>query len=301
MIEQFGVWLAAPERGRRVVSTTIHEYQRQIQEFAIWLEQSLGLLLTAETVTTYRLEHYLLYLQTVRHLAPATQAKAAAALGALSTWLRASGQRSDLPQRHLPTQRQQAMPPKALAPAIVRRVLDAAHHTGDRRDAVVIELLAKSGMRASEVAGIQIEDLERGARTTWIRIEGKGQKVRRVPVPKAVGVVMDAYLDDRAKREGQHPTSGPLLIGQRGGITRSTINLIVSHVVHQATLTPAQQAQVTPHSFRHTVATLLVRQRDLVTVADLLGHANVNTTRRYAKASASELEETVELLRYDEE
>ena len=58
---------------------------------------------------------------------------------------------------------------------------------------------------------------------------------------------------------------------------------------------------VTPHSFRHTVATILVRQRDLVTVADLLGHANVNTTRRYAKASASELEETVELLRYDEE
>ena len=58
---------------------------------------------------------------------------------------------------------------------------------------------------------------------------------------------------------------------------------------------------VTPHSFRHTVATMLVRQRDLVTVADLLGHTNVNTTRRYAKASASELEETVELLRYDEE
>ena len=58
---------------------------------------------------------------------------------------------------------------------------------------------------------------------------------------------------------------------------------------------------MTPHSFRHTVATILVRQRDIVTVADLLGHANVNTTRRYAKASAHELEDTVELLRYQDE
>ena len=88
MIEQFGIWLAAPERGRRVASTTIQEYQRQVQGFATWLDQQLGLPLTAETVTAYRLEHYLLYLHTVRHRAPATQAKAAAALGALSTWLR---------------------------------------------------------------------------------------------------------------------------------------------------------------------------------------------------------------------
>jgi integrase/recombinase XerC len=113
--------------------------------------------------------------------------------------------------------------------------------------------------------------------------------------------VIDAYLDDRAQREGRRPTSGPLLIGQRGRITRSTINLIVTQVARRTNLTPAQQAMVTPHSFRHTVATILVRQRDLVTVADLLGHTNVNTTRRYAKASASELEEIVELLRYDEE
>ena len=76
MIEQFGIWLAAPERGRRVASTTIQEYQRQVQGFATWLDQQLGLPLTAETVTAYRLEHYLLYLHTVRHLAPATQAMA---------------------------------------------------------------------------------------------------------------------------------------------------------------------------------------------------------------------------------
>jgi len=236
----------------------------------------------------------------VRTIAPATQAKLVVALSAFGRWLVACGQRPTFPAQDLSAQREQPRPPKALAPTVVRRLLDAARHTGDLRDAVVVEILAKSGMRASEVAGIQIEHLERGVRTTWVRVEGKGKKVRRVPLPKTVGQLIEDYLDERMQREGQRPTSGPLVIGQRGGITRSTINRIVDEVAGRAQLTPAQQAGVTPHSFRHTVATILVRQRDLVTVADLLGHENVNTTRRYAKASASELEDTVELLMYQD-
>ena len=67
-------------------------------------------------------------------------------------------------------------PPKALSPTVVTRLLDGAHHTGELRDAVVLEILAFSGMRASEVAAIQLEDLEVGLRTTWVQIVGKGQK-----------------------------------------------------------------------------------------------------------------------------
>jgi integrase len=58
----------------------------------------------------------------------------------------------------------------------------------------------------------------------------------------------------------------------------------------------AQRAQVTPHAFRHTVATALVRQRDIVTAADILGHTNINTTRRYAKAAAHELEDAIQAI-----
>jgi site-specific recombinase XerD len=300
LIEEFGGWLAHPERRRHLSAATIRDYQHQVRAFATWLAESLGYALTADAVTPYRLTHYLTYLQTVRIIAPATQAKAVVALSAFGQWLVACGERPASPAQDLSAQREQPRPPKALAPTVVRRLLDAAHHTGDLRDAVVVEILAKSGMRASEVAGIQIEHLERGVRTTWVRVEGKGNEVRRVPLPKLVGQLIEDYLDLRLQREGQRPTSGPLFMGQRGGMTRSTINRIVDEVAGRAQLTPAQQAEVTPHSFHHTVATILVRQRDLVTVADLLGHENVNTTRRYTKASASELEDTVELLRYQD-
>jgi site-specific recombinase XerD len=299
MIEQFLVWLAATEH-RPLTAETRRAYQRQVEAFARWLEAALGLPCTAETVTPYRMEAYLAYLQHDLKRAPATQMKAIAALKALSRWLVETNQRSDAAARHLHAQPEQQTPPKALSATIVRRVLDAAHHTGALRDAIIVEVLAKSGLRASEVAGIQVEHLERGARTMWIRVVGKGRKLRRVPLPKSVGQLIEDYLALRMEREGQRPVAGPLLVGQRGGITRSTINSVVASVAAHAKLTPAQRALVTPHAFRHTVATNLVRQRDLVTVADLLGHTNVNTTRRYAKASATELEEAVELLRYTE-
>ena len=297
MLEQFLAWLTSAER-RRLTAETMRAYQRQVEAFAQWLETSLGILCTPETVTPYRMEAYLAYLQQDLKRAPATQMKAIAALKAFSQWLLVTNRRSDDAARRLRAQPEQPTPPKALSATIVRRVLDAAHHTGNLRDAVIVELLAKSGLRASEAAGIQIEQLERGARTMWIRVIGKGQKIRRVPLPKDVGQLIEDYLELRTQREGQRPGQGPLLVGQRGGITRSTINTVVANVAARANLAPTQRASITPHAFRHTVATNLVRQRDLVTVADLLGHTSVNTTRRYAKASATELEEAVNLLRY---
>ena len=167
--------------------------------------------------------------------------------------------------------REQPGPPKALDPTVVTKLLDAAHHTGDLRDALVLEILAFSGMRASEVAAIHLEDLECGLRTTWVSIVGKGCQRRRVPLPKRVGSILQRYLDARAAQEGTRPTQGSLLVGERGALTRSTINRIVTRVVTCAHLTEAQRAAVPPHAFRHTVVTQLVRKRDLVTAADLLG------------------------------
>jgi site-specific recombinase XerD len=74
------------------------------------------------------------------------------------------------------------------------------------------------------------------------------------------------------------------------------INRIVTKVAAAARITPAERVLVTPHAFRHSVATQLVRKRDLVTAADLLGHSSLATTRRYSKASAQDLEAAVDTL-----
>jgi integrase/recombinase XerC len=144
--------------------------------------------------------------------------KIVAVLTSFGMWLIQAGYTTETPARRLHTLPEQPTPMKALDRSIVVKVLDAAHHTGDLRDALVLELLAHSGMRAHEVAAIHVEDLEVGRRTTWVRIVGKGQKQRRIPLPKPVGLLIQDYLHQRVAKEGQQPIHGPLLVGERGGL-----------------------------------------------------------------------------------
>jgi site-specific recombinase XerD len=289
-------WLSSTDAPRRLSAPTLSAYKRHLTSFATWLNDSLQISLSHETTTAYRMEAYLSYLRDELQRRPATQAQAIAALSSFGLWLVETKQLGINPARRLKAQPEQASPPKSLDAVVVKRMLDAAHHTGDLRDALIIELLAFSGMRASEVAGLQIEQLERGQRSTWIRIEGKGRKIRRIPLPKRVSIVIDSYLAQRSAKEGARPSTGPLIVGIRGPITRLTINTTVARLAERAAISPEQRAAITPHAFRHTVATQVVRQHDIVIAADLLGHASLNTTRRYAKATENELEEAIENL-----
>ena len=299
-VDQWTHWLATAAP-RRLLPATIQEYRRHLLAFADWVETTLGIPCVPDQITANRMERYLAEIEVLvrskqrRH---ATYNKAVAVLTSFGAWLVVAGYRRETPAHRLRTLPEQSRPVQALERSTVVKLLDAAHHTGDPRDALVVELLAHSGMRAHEVAAIHIEDLEVGRRTTWLRIVGKGQKARRVPVPKHVGQLLEDYLEHRAAQEGQRPRHGPLLVGERGGITRTTINRIVTKVAARANLTDMERQRVTPHAFRHTVATRVVRTRDLVTAADLLGHSSLTTTRRYAKASVQELEDAVEAL-YD--
>ena len=298
LVDQWTHWLLT-EAPRRLTPATIMEYRRHLLAFGNWLEGMVGIPFLADQITPYRMERYLAEIEVQirqKQRAPATYNKAVAVLTSFGAWLVTAGYVMETPARRLHTLPEQPRPVQALDRTTVVKVLDAAHHTGDLRDALVVELLAHSGMRAHEVAGIQLDDLEVGQRTTWIHLVGKGQKRRRVPVPKHVSRLMQDYLDLRARQERQRPTQGPLLVGERGGITRTTINRIVAKVAARAQLTETERQQVTPHAFRHTVATRVVRTRDLVTAADLLGHSSLTTTRRYAKASMQELEAAVEAL-----
>ena len=296
LVDQWTAWLAT-DAPRRLTPATVREYRRHLTAFADWQQTTLGIPFCPDQITTYRMEHYLAELEAQvqrRERAHATYNKVVAVLASFGAWLVAAGHSTETPARRLRTLPEQARPVQALDRSTMLKLLDAAHHTGNLRDALVVELLAHSGMRAHEVAAIALGDLTVDRRTTSIRIVGKGQQDRRVPVPKHVGALLQAYLDHRAKQEPQRPAHGPLLVGERGGITRTTIKRIVAKVATCAQLTDAERRQVTPRAFRHTVATRLVRTRDLVTAADLLGHSSLTTTRRYAKASMQELAAAVE-------
>jgi integrase/recombinase XerC len=290
-------WLGSPDAPRRLTRSTISIYSSKACQFVDWLATMFEIEVTPSSITAYRMEQYLAWLEQQQR-APSTQNVAVAALRLLAQWLTATNLRSDNPARRLHAQPEQLPPPRTISHRVMRRIIDAAH--GDEiplRDTLVIELLSTAGLRASEVAAIQIEHLEYGRRTTWIKIIGKRHKVRRIPIPKAVGQVLQAYLAQRGGNT-EIPTMGPLFVGQRGPITRTTINRIVTTIVARARLTDEERASISPHSFRHTVATYVARRYSLVQAGDLLGHRSLNTTRRYTQSTVEELEAIAEGITY---
>jgi len=144
------------------------------------------------------------------------------------------------------------------------------------RDRAILEVLYSSGLRVSELTGLDWPDVDRDAET--VRVLGKGRKERIVPIGRPALRALDAY--SRACAEREWPvTAGPVFRNARGGrlTSRSIARAMAGYVVASGTATKA-----TPHALRHTFAThLLGGGADLRAIQELLGHASLSTTQRY--------------------
>jgi integrase len=167
--------------------------------------------------------------------------------------------------------------PDALTPAQQGAAERAATRHG-ARDAAILAVLLYAGAREEECARLDAEDIAITARTGTIRLHGKGDQVRTIPLPKVARDRLTAWLDER----GRHP--GPLWPGQRGPLTISGIVQVVLAVGDDAGIPGLR-----PHRCRHTYATRL-RQggADPAQVQALLGLASVETAARYFRAGKDE-------------
>ena len=218
-------------------------------------------------------------------------------MGRFFAWAITTGQVKTDPTAHINGIEEQPTAPKALAVQDVTRILRQARRA-NLRDAALLELLAATGLRVSEVAALTLGDVELGERSGWVTVRsGKGRKQRRVPLHARARQQVLAYLETRevSSNEVTRVSQGePLFVSRKGGgLTPYAVWYIVKKY---AVLAGVQH--VTPHSFRHTVATRLVRnpEVDLVTAATFLGHSRLDTTARYARPSAEDLAEAAESL-----
>jgi len=147
------------------------------------------------------------------------------------------------------------------------------------RDVAILEMLYATGLRVSELAGLDLESVDRDART--VRVLGKGRKERIVPYGVAAARALEAYLGRRATR------SGPVFTRARGGrLGVRSIRAVVGRAAAAAGVT----RRVTPHTLRHTFAThLLDAGADLRVIQELLGHSRLSTTQRYTHVGADQL------------
>ena len=220
---------------------------------------------------------------------PTTVNRKLASLSALYRWAGETGQAERDPTRYVNGIKQQPVAPKALSKQDLTRILREARK-GSKRDAALIEFLAATGLRAAEVAGLTVGDVALNERSGWVTVRGKGRKQRKVPIHARARRALQEYLEEHGDPAGDEP----LFLSQKGGTL--TPYAVWYTVKKYAAL--AEVEGVTPHTFRHTVATQLVRdpEVDLVTAATFLGHSRLDTTARYSQPNAENLAKAAERL-----
>jgi len=149
------------------------------------------------------------------------------------------------------------------------------------RDRAIFELLYGCGVRVSELAGLNLEDVDRAER--WLRVRGKGRKERQVPLPGQAAAALERYLAQRPVMRDERA----VFLNHRG--RRLTARGIRGIVKFYATFLIGDPS-IHPHSFRHAYAThLLADGADLRAIQELLGHARLSTTQKYTQVSLTGL------------
>jgi len=149
------------------------------------------------------------------------------------------------------------------------------------RDRAILELLYGCGLRVSEAAGLNLDDLDRAQ--GWLRVRGKGRKERQVPLPGKAAESLARYL---AERPVVTEEQAIFLNHHCGRLTDRGIRGIVKFY---ATFVSGDSS-IHPHSFRHAYAThLLAAGADLRAIQELLGHARLSTTQKYTKVTLTDL------------
>jgi integrase/recombinase XerC len=164
------------------------------------------------------------------------------------------------------------------------------------RDHALLEILYGCGVRVSELAGLNLDDFDRGSLTgrsapgttaaaqeTWMRVRGKGKKERQVPLPGKAAAALERYLAERPVVRDERA----VFLNHRGH--RLSVRGIHGIVKLYATVLCGDPS-VHPHGFRHAYAThLLAGGADLRAIQELLGHARLSTTQKYTQVSLTDL------------
>lgn len=178
--------------------------------------------------------------------------------------------------------------PDTLTTAEIDRLIGSidASTTKGLRDRAILELLYSCGLRVSELCELRIGDLFFGE--GYIRVTGKGDKQRLVPISAMARERIQLYLDERRSRYRDEV----LFLNNRGcKLTRVMIFTIIKQAAQRASI----DKKISPHTFRHSFAThLLQGGASIRQVQELLGHENIVTTEIYTHLNTDHLRETLE-------
>ncbi|MDO9357087.1 MAG: tyrosine-type recombinase/integrase, partial [Solirubrobacteraceae bacterium] len=225
-----------------------------------------------------------------RGLSASTVARRVAAIRALFGVLREHGLIDVSPAQRLGSPKRGDHLPRVLSAPDAGRLLDATGGAGPLglRDRAMFELAYGCGLRAEELVGLDVADVDSDRET--LRVHGKGDKTRAVPIGEPALLATLAWLQRGRARIVTDASRGPLLVSRTGRrLSTSDVRRRLTRWVERAGI---EGGPVSPHALRHSYAThLLDGGADLRAIQDLLGHASIGTTQVYTRVESRRVRE----------
>jgi integrase/recombinase XerC len=289
MIEHLKAFLQFLALNRNASAHTVRAYESDLTQFIGYVAAEADLKkrdLEPSQLDRAAVRGFLAQLHALRQ-SRATAARKLAAVRTFIRYLRREGVIEDDPGALVATPKRDIRMPAHLSESEMAALIDAP--AGDtalsRRDRAILELFYASGLRLSELAGLDMDDLNLGGR--MVRVLGKGGKERLVPFNTSAARAIREYLKDRAALRASRPGRDPLFVNYRG--TRLTVRSI-DRLVRRYVAASSARMGISAHALRHSFAThLLQRGADLRAIQELLGHARLSTTQRYTHVNAAQL------------
>ena len=271
---------------RRLSANTVEAYRRDLEEFSHFIMRNYGVV--PERVEQPMVERFMAWLYD-RNRSAASQARRLSGVKSFYNYLIINDRVEHLPTDNVDNPRLDRTLPDVLTVEEIDAMLATFDMTSPKgcRDSAMVEVLYSCGLRVSELTTLKISDLFFGE--GYIRIVGKGDKQRLVPISNIARDKIQYYMDFRTPASRSEAT---VFLNNRG---KPLTRVMVFNIIKQAALLAGIDKQISPHTLRHSYAThLLEGGANIRQVQELLGHESILTTEVYTHVNRKHLRGVVE-------